>query len=379
MTNQNNNIDQQPEQAPSALSRRLSALLRRNQPFAFTVALALLMLLTCGWQLHRYLDQQLNNVAQRYGQAMANMAAEQAEPAMLNQDRVSLTALLADIGENLNVAGATIHDVENRLLVQNGSLNALQPSSKLLQFSAPIVLQDSVAGYVTVAIDATEALDNRYRLYGRILLTGLALLALTGTATMLYRQDTPSKPAPEPELKPVNTSKVRKVKLTLDLLNLEQLHTELNAEAFKRLLSKFETQLQGVMSLYGGESLGLQNHQLTLVFADEVRSEASLKAICSAELLHALSEKSDLAIQLGARILPFEASANLRSQFTRQLKPGGMRATIISVKLLDEALTERCQFTARADQRSARVEQMLPPYRKLLDNQLNQLASIAAE
>jgi len=177
MTNQNNNIDQQPEQAPSALSRRLSALLRRNQPFAFTVALALLMLLTCGWQLHRYLDQQLNNVAQRYGQAMANMAAEQAEPAMLNQDRVSLTALLADIGENLNVAGATIHDVENRLLVQNGSLNALQPSSKLLQFSAPIVLQDSVAGYVTVAIDATEALDNRYRLYGRILLTGLALLA----------------------------------------------------------------------------------------------------------------------------------------------------------------------------------------------------------
>ncbi|MDN3637636.1 hypothetical protein QWY82_02330 [Simiduia curdlanivorans] len=378
MTKQNNNMDQQPEQAPSALSRRLNALLRRNHPFAFTAALALLMLLTCGWQLHRYLDQQLNNVAQRYGQAMANMAAEQAEPAMLNQDRVSLTALLADIGENLNVAGATIHDVENRLLVQNGSLNALQPSSKLLQFSAPIVLQDSVAGYVTVAIDATEALDNRYRLYGRILLTGLALLALAGTAAMLYRQENPSQSTPEPQLKPVLPSNIRKVKLTLDLLNLEQLHTELNAEAFKRLLSKFESQLQGVMSLYGGESLGLQNHQLTLVFADEVRSEASLKAICSAELLHALSEKSDLAIQLGARILPFEASANLRSQYTRQLKPGGMRATIISVKLLDEALTERCQFTARADQRSARVEQMLPPYRKLLDNQLSQLASIVA-
>ena len=381
MTEQKNNIEAKSEQTGSAMEQRLSALLRRTHPFAFTAALSLLLVLTCGWQLHRYLDQQLNNVAQRYGQAMANMAAEQAEPAMLNQDRVSLTALLADIGQNLNVAGATIHDVENRLLVQNGSLSALQPSSKLLQFSAPIVLQDSVAGYVTVAIDATEALDNRYRLYGRILLTSLALLALTGTAAMLYRQAEPNKTqaAAEQHSALAQAKDIRKVKLTLDLMNLDQLHTELNAEAFKRLLSKFESQLQGVMSLYGGESLGLQNHQITLVFADEIRSEASLKAICSAELLHALSEKSDLAIQLGARILPFDASANLKSQYARQLKPGGMRATIISVKLLDEALTERCQFTARADQRSARVEQMLPPYRKLLDNQLNQLANITAE
>lgn len=365
-----------PVLAP-ALSRTVRTVLNRVHPFAFTLALSLMLVLTCGWQLHRFLGQQLDNVAQRYGQALANMAAEQAESAMLNQDRVSLTALLADIGKNLDVAGATIHDVENRLLVQNGVLSSYLPHTNFLQFSAPIVLQDSVAGYVTVAVDPSDALDNRYRLYGRMLLTLVGLLVLTGTAALLYKQ--PTAAAAPTALGTPQPQNLRKVKLTLDLLNLEQLHTELNGEAFKRLLSRFEQQLQGVIALYGGESWGLQNHQLTLLFADEVRSEASFNAICSAELLHALSESGELSLQLGARILPFEANANLKSQYARQLKPGGMRATIISVKLLDEALTERCQFAARADQRSARVEQVLPPYRKLIDNQLKQLANIAVE
>lgn len=351
----------------------LQARLLHPQPVGFTLVLALLLTLACGWQLHRYLDQQMQNVAQRYGQALANMAAEQAESAMLNQDRVSLTALLADITKNLDVDGATVHDVENRLLVQNGTVTG----KVQLHFSAPIVLQDSVAGYVTVAVSGQAALNNRYRLYGRLLLTLAALVSLTTLAALLYRN--PAAPPPPVTHTPLAPTPLRKVTLTLDLLNLDQLHTELNGEAFKKLLERFERQLQGVISLYGGESLGLQNHQLTLLFADENRADASFKAICSAELLHALSERSELALQLGARILPFEASANLKSQYARQLKPGGMRATIISVKLLEETLTERCQFAARADQRSARIEQVLPPYKKLLDNQLTQLAGLAPE
>ncbi|MBB3167012.1 hypothetical protein [Simiduia aestuariiviva] len=363
MTQTNNN-----KTAPLALLYRLAA---RTQPFGFTLALAVLLTLTCGWQLHRYLDQQTHAVSQRYGQAMANMAAEQAESAMLNQDRVSLTALLADLTKNLDVDGATVHDVENRLLVQSG--HTTHPNS--LYFSAPIVLQDSVAGYVTVTVSANNARANRNRLYGRLALTLAALLALTAIASALYRS--PVQPAPTAA--PAVVGPQRKVTLTLDLLNLEQLHTELNGEAFKQLLERFERQLQGVIALYGGESLGLQDHRLTLTFCEEERTDASFNAICSAELLHALSEQSELALQLGARILPFDASANLKSQYARQLKPGGMRATIISVKLLDESLSERCQFAARADQRSARVEQVLPPYKNLLENQLTQLAGLAAD
>ncbi|UTA47554.1 hypothetical protein L1F30_15540 [Simiduia sp. 21SJ11W-1] len=349
----------------------LTRLLARMHPFAFTLALSLAALLACGWQLHVHFEQQTQSVSQRYGQALANLAAEQAESAMLNQDRVSLTALLADLTENLDVEGATVHDVENRLLVQSG--HTTNPRS--LHFSAPVVLQDSVAGYITVTVSADTARANRHRLYGRLALTLAALLALTAIAASLYRH--PDFPEPEPAA-PAPSAPDSKVTLTLDLLNLEQLHTELNGEAFKQLLERFERQLQGVIALYGGESLGLQNHQLTLMFTEARTSDASFNAICSAELLHSLSEHSELALQLGARILPFEASANLKSQYAHQLKPGGMRATIISVKLLDESLSERAQFAARADQRSARVEQVLPPYKKLLENQLAQLASLAS-
>lgn len=347
------------------------SLLKHPHPFGGTLVLSLLLTLAIGLQLHWFLDNATQAAAQRYGQTLANLAAEQAAGALLNQDRVSLNAQMADIGRNLDVAGATLHDVEHHLLAQVGTLAQHNPHLQIAQYSAPVVLQDSVAGYVTVAVNLARALDNRMRLYGRLLLTTALLLALF----WLWVRRTPLTP---PAAKPINVpKKVRRlkprVKLTLDLLNLEQLHTELNGEAFKQLLSRFEQQLQGVTALYGGESQGLQNHQLTLLFSDENRTEASFRAICSAELLHSLSESSELALKLGARILPFEASANLKAQYSRQLKPGGTRATLISVKLLDEGLTERCQFAARADQRSARVEQLLPPYQQLLVNQCKQL------
>lgn len=353
------------------------SLLKHPHPFGGTLVLSLLLTLAIGLQLHWFLDNATQAAAQRYGQTLANLAAEQAAGALLNQDQVSLNAQMADIGRNLDVAGATLHDVEHRLLAQVGTLAQHNPHLQVTQFSAPVVLQDSVAGYVTVAVNMARALDNRMRLYGRLLLTTGLLVALFWLWARRHR------PLPAAVTKPASgPKKVRRlkprVKLTLDLLNLEQLHTELNGEAFKQLLNRFERQLQGVTALYGGESQGLQNNQLTLLFSDENRTEASFRAICSAELLHSLSESSELALKLGARILPFEASANLKAQYSRQLKPGGTRATLISVKLLDEGLTERCQFAARADQRSARVEQLLPPYQQLLSNQCNQLCQAPA-
>lgn len=338
-------------------------------PFGVLLLFSLILALVWGVQLHWFLNQGTDAAAQRYGQTLANLAAEQATGAMLNQDRVSLNAQLADLGKNLDVAGATLHDVENQLMAQVGTLAQHDPRRHIKTFSAPVILQDSVAGYVTVAIDLDRADHNRLRLYGRLLISLLlALLALA-----LWSRKQPTQTAAAAVVPADKTPPKPKVKLTLDLLNLEQLHTELNGEAFKQLLARFEQQLQGVISLYGGESLGLHNHQLTLLFADDSQTEACFRAICSAELLHSLSESCELALKLGARILPFEATANLKTQYSRQLKPGGTRATLISVKLLDETLSERCQFAARADQRSARVEQLLPPYQTLLTNQCAQL------
>src|SRR5690606_18952723 len=100
-----------------------------------------------------------------YGQVLANSAARQAVNATLQQDLVSLQAILLEVGQYPNVIGTTIHNVENKLLVQNGFKPNQEIIGKRYNFSAPIALHNNVAGYLEVSLDVPLHSERDYRFF----------------------------------------------------------------------------------------------------------------------------------------------------------------------------------------------------------------------
>ena len=85
---------------------------------------ALVGLLSCAAVLRTVERAQEQVLIADYGQSLANLAAKRAVDATLNHDLVSLQVVLQDVVDNPRTLLASIHDVENNLLVQAGSTQA---------------------------------------------------------------------------------------------------------------------------------------------------------------------------------------------------------------------------------------------------------------
>ncbi|WP_041522255.1 hypothetical protein [Gilvimarinus agarilyticus] len=141
-----------------------------------TIAMVLLGVLGAALVLY-FAGQQQAQQLERYGQALADRAAVQAVEPALAHDMISLQAIVHSLTAHPAVLRASIHDVENRLLVENGASTAplgnLSPS-----FSAGITLDTHIAGHLSVTLNAPPA----SQLYGLFLwVWSLAiLLCITG-------------------------------------------------------------------------------------------------------------------------------------------------------------------------------------------------------
>src|SRR5690606_35636053 len=94
---------------------------------------------------------QAQQEAARYGQALADGGAARAVEPALTQDNISMQVILRSLARQPDVVGATIHDVENRLLVQSGQIPEASQQA-LLRFTSPITMNDHIAGYLTVSL-----------------------------------------------------------------------------------------------------------------------------------------------------------------------------------------------------------------------------------
>ena len=140
------------------------------------LCLGLLVGLIAASALYSHQQQQLlESQDQDYGRALSTLAARQAVDATLNHDLVSLQVILRDIASNGRVVNATIHDVENRLLVQAGD-SASPGSLGLRNFSAPVTFHDSVAGHVTITLNQQQ--HSRWPIINMSLLILLGFVAL---------------------------------------------------------------------------------------------------------------------------------------------------------------------------------------------------------
>lgn len=371
-----------------------------------SVLLLILGFLGAGLYLHNtYYNQQ--EQIQHYGQTLARSTARQAVDATLTQDMISLQAVLQDVGHYPAVIGATIHNVENKLLVQTG-YNPKNPiTGERYNFTAPIALHNNIAGYLQITLEIPAY--SRYDYYFLMIWISAVALALLTIWWSIQRQwwsrlreklpsagaivttvvdkiptiqevpiDPPKPLVPEPPPPPEVA-----VRLHIRLNNLTKLYQQLNSEGFTNVLRRFEKQLQGVLSLYNGQRRLLNDDTLIIDFVGEALYDCSFRALCCAQLVNNLCARANsprlqvsAAIQEVARASSNNGQTLLKDFVMQQQDPLNPERgdILISRHLLDETLLGHIDV----DVNSGKLAQIKAPYSELLARQEEQLSKVTS-
>ncbi len=282
---------------------------------AFIILLCMVAAVTTTSTFNAKVDQR----DQQYGQALANVAARRAVQSTINLDLVSLQVILQEITENPSVTNATIHDVENNLLVQATSItqkNRRQAISRQTNFTAPINVHDNITGYVTVSVDFTNE-NSHQKIYGIFAFLALSLIILnialqkllanieTKTSTSRTKASDNKLPIvdklPQSEEKDlVQTSSILdqnkknpRIELIIQFQNLRTLYGQLNHRSFRSVIQRIEIQLRDLMALYSGELTLINADVARVTFRSNELTEAAFNAICSAHLVTTLNQKPE--------------------------------------------------------------------------------------
>lgn len=322
-------------------------------PPLFCLALGLLVgLLSCAAILRTVERAQEQVLIADYGQSLANLAAKRAVDATLNHDLVSLQVVLQDVVDNPRTLLASIHDVENNLLVQAGSTQALTHAAALRSFSAPIPLQDSIAGYVTVNIESQmPEIKALYLSFAMVcsLLVIVALLSLLNRPGPLLsverkpKQTPTAKPEPSADTAlsleeaaqtpaPVYTAYLR-----WQWHNLATLRQQISAERLEQLFNRLELILVEAVKITGihcqtRRNQGRQNGEYCLTYSSgESILVAYYQLMVCAHLIHQLAQEEKLKLVVSSTL---SSSEPLNSEHQADPFPGQI------VCLLPEGIDE---------------------------------------
>jgi uncharacterized membrane protein affecting hemolysin expression len=345
-------------------------------------------------------DQNQQASVERYGQVLATSTARQAVDATLNQDMVSLQAILQEVGQYPNVLGATLRNVDNKLLVQSGYRPNQPSAGKRYNFTAPVALHNNVAGYLEIALEVPRRTihDEFFLLCWAAAVTCSLLIIwwsihrrwwsalrdkmpsanqiVTAVVDKIPTIAEPQEPEPEPEA-PVIPTKVS-VRLSLHIVNLSKLHQQLNSEGFNGVVRRFEKQLQGLLSLYNGQRQLLSGDTLLIDFSGEEFHECSFRAVCCAQILINMAARNPSPrLQLAAAIQPLaeppqSVGCALVKEFLLQhnnsLTPD-KNEILVNGSLLDTLLQHHAEF----DLNSGKLIQIKAPYSEYVSKQEEQL------
>ncbi len=355
--------------------------LLRTHPLApLSSALIVLLGLLGGLLYWHYSQTNAQTERAIYGQSLASSAAQRAVSPTLNQDLISLQVILQELDQYPHVIGATIHDVENQLLVQSGYSPGERAQREHQTYSAAIALHNNVAGYLRVAVQAPQLTGGGRQFF--VFWTLAVLVAATLPWLTRFPFQLPGQghggaiesdqPPEEPSLAVEPSVNLR---LNLELLNLPLLYQQLNLESFTQLVERFDYQLKGVLTLYTGKRRLLNEHRMLIDFEGADTADCALRALCSAQLLKQLSDaNSGPKLRLSARIqpLPEAETESLAQEFVVQQSLGPDRhqtGVFIAPELVDDSLSQHLEL----DVATGRLLEIKSPYKALLDKQQQQL------
>ena len=184
---------------PQAAARSSGKAGSSSRPIAgrFAVAACLLVILAMCvfWLISNYNTQNLlQQQADRLGQTLAQQTANQLIELMLANDRVSMNVVLTGLTRDASVAEIEVLDVDNVTIA--AARAAVPPARTFIplpftlttpqaEYSAPVSLANSVAGYVRLTLDLdyieVAAVNNLLLISGATLLLLIAAALLTST------------------------------------------------------------------------------------------------------------------------------------------------------------------------------------------------------
>jgi len=369
-----------------------------------SVLLLILGFLGAGLYLHNtYRNQQVQ--IQHYGQSLAHSAARQAVDATLSQDLISLQAVLQDVRRYPNVIGASVLNVENKMLVQSGYRADQAIAGERYDFSAPITLHNNIAGYVKITLEVpAHSQYDRYFLLIWVIAVALALLSIWWSiqrqwwSRLRERMPSPAKlvtdvvdklptipDAPlEKAVEPAPPAVEVAVRLTIQISNLTRLYQQLNSEGFAKVVSQFEKQLHDVLKLYRGQRQLLDKDTLIIDFVGEAYYDCSFRALCSARLLTNLCARAKSPrLQISASIQEIARATEpgepwlLKDFIVQQNDPqpasGDVKRgdILICRQLLDDTLLGHVEIETH----TGKLLHIKAPYSELLAQQEERLAT----
>ena len=373
----------------------------RTYPQLSLCSLLLLALGLMGATFYLYnADQNQKTNIERYGQILASSTARQAVDATLNQDLVSLQAILQEVGQYPNVIGITLHNLDNKLMVQSGYRPNQPVKGKRYNFTAPVALHNNVAGYleVTLEVPRRSSHDEWFLLCWSVAVSASLLIiwwsiqrhwwsalrdkmptANQIVTAVVEKIPTIAEAESEPDPEPVATPPTQvTVRLSLRILNLTKLHQQLNSEGFNGVVRRFEKQLQALLNLYNGQRQLLSEDTLLIDFSGEEFHECSFRAICCAQILiNMVNQNPSPRLQLSSAIQPLAAPAQsagsalvkeFLTQYNNNLTPD-KNEILVSNSLLDSQLQHHAEFELS----SGKLLNIKAPYRDYVNKQQEQL------
>jgi hypothetical protein len=191
--------------------------------------------------------------------------------------------------------------VENQLLVQSGNTHALNAADAPRSFSAPIPLQDSIAGYVSVHIESQmpEIKPLYYSFAGLCtLLVLVAILSLLNApGPWLYTPEAKPAPTEEPPVDETAPAEAPAPLFTAYLCwqwqNLATLRQQISAERLEQLFNRVELILVEAVKLTDAQcqtrrNQGRMNGEYWITYASPDSMVAYYQLMVCAHLIHQL-------------------------------------------------------------------------------------------
>lgn len=357
--------------------------LRRHPMLGLCLAMLLVLGISGAALALHYATVLSTKSANHYGQALANGGAVRAVEPALTQDMISLQVILQFLADQPDVLGATIHDVENRLLVQSG-LGKLPTGFTELQFTAPITLDTHIAGHLTVSLALAPA-HQAFRHYLWLWTLGVLLAMMTcyfayprlaaRTETSIGDRNMQAQPEAalvETESNELAGTPVETVIVELRLENLSALTQQLARSALEARLLMLNRLLKGTMALYSGELLYQHENRFILKVDAEQQDDAAFYAICISRLLITmLLQQTSPRLKLSARLF----AANTPEALSECCTPAAAGTSPGAIWVAPSLQSDALKLHIDLDEHEC-VYQIKPPYQSLLERQCLQLEGL---
>lgn len=339
----------------------------------------------------------VEQLGQRYGDALARLAAKQATDATLNHDLVSLHVIVKDIARNPGVVTASILDVENQLLVQAGEPNLPEESES---YSAPITFQDNIAGYISVSVDREQLSNSADSTWATGLLGVTFALLVLSILNMKRSEPTAANSSKDPvePLEPPHKERENryegKVALSLTLLldNREQLLNQVSPTLMDKLLNQLERAVISVANTYNGSLTKANQESIVINFYGQDNDSTAFRALCAAQLLFQVTDNTPISstrIRLKAVVVPqdqtktlqqLKQQSELEERCLEQLQQQAASSLLAHEDILTDSLQQRLQLSDSHTEQANWIKNVClqTSYQNVIDRQCNQLLNIAA-